>query len=258
MTVESVAYKGTLASTANPERSGRLSAPYFRRHFTCGAGFTLIEVLVVISIISILAALIFPVFASVRGSARRTACLSNLRQLGSAVTLYTDEYDGQYPWGADPADLDTAIWSATPYAAVVPTMPHLETILDPYVRAPAIWRCPSDYGFKSLDLVPTGFPAVPLNATPSCYDAFQVSYFYRTEVALLKVTAGQLAAHDPGGPPGAHGPAEINILMDANGSWHGSAGGGRRYNALMADGHVVSSNLGRYLRTWSLVIDNGG
>ncbi len=49
-------------------------------------GFTLIELLVVIAIISILAAIIFPVFSSVRENARRTACLSNEKQLGLAFT----------------------------------------------------------------------------------------------------------------------------------------------------------------------------
>jgi len=59
--------------------------------------FTLIELLVVIAIISILAALIFPVFSKARESARSTSCLSNLKQLGSAVTMYLSDYDETYP-----------------------------------------------------------------------------------------------------------------------------------------------------------------
>ena len=60
-------------------------------------GFTLIELLVVIAIIAILAAILFPVFQRVRENARRTACLSNTKQLGIAVTQYTQDYDERLP-----------------------------------------------------------------------------------------------------------------------------------------------------------------
>jgi prepilin-type N-terminal cleavage/methylation domain-containing protein len=59
--------------------------------------FTLIELLVVIAIIAILAAILFPVFAQAREKARQTTCTSNVKNLGLAVMMYTQDYDETYP-----------------------------------------------------------------------------------------------------------------------------------------------------------------
>jgi prepilin-type N-terminal cleavage/methylation domain-containing protein/prepilin-type processing-associated H-X9-DG protein len=63
----------------------------------CARAFTLIELLVVIAIIAILAAILFPVFAQARAKARQTACLSNMKQIGTGLTLYAQDWDETLP-----------------------------------------------------------------------------------------------------------------------------------------------------------------
>src|SRR5689334_18338275 len=80
--------------------------------------FTLIETLVVIAIIAILAAILLPVFASAREMARRTVCMSNLRQIGLAEQMYKQDY-GEFS-------------------------PHLSDVEHAYVRDTRIFLCPDD------------------------------------------------------------------------------------------------------------------
>lgn len=62
------------------------------------SAFTLIELLVVTAIIAILAAILFPVFARAREQARKTTCLSNLKQIGLGTLMYVQDYDEVFPW----------------------------------------------------------------------------------------------------------------------------------------------------------------
>ncbi len=98
--------------------------------------FTLVELLVVIAIISILAALLFPVFLRAQSKALQTVCLSNMHQIGLAISMYGQDYDGLYPYGLDPADKhEPNLWAEYPaFNAQIPHLPMLHTILMPYVH----------------------------------------------------------------------------------------------------------------------------
>ncbi|MES2463744.1 MAG: DUF1559 domain-containing protein [Armatimonadota bacterium] len=132
----------SLCDTGKPTRTRRPAS-----------AFTLIELLVVIAIIAILAAILFPVFAQAREKARQTACLSNLKQLGTAVILYTQDYDETYPLqGIDP-------FGQSPYA--VQDSPNRITWMgsvQTYLKSIEAGVCPSaPEKFVAGDSVPTKF-----------------------------------------------------------------------------------------------------
>jgi prepilin-type N-terminal cleavage/methylation domain-containing protein len=104
--------------------------------------FTLIELLVVIAIIAILAAILFPVFAQARDKARQSACLSNAKQLGLAVTMYASDYDETFFWQKawdEQVDLGAGFWGNSYKTYIRWPTAHL-----PYVKNHEVFKCPSD------------------------------------------------------------------------------------------------------------------
>jgi len=108
------------------------------------SAFTLIELLVVIAIIAILAAILFPVFAQAREKARQAACISNLKQLGTGLMQYVQDYDETYPKSES---------GGTPAPGGNAPMPDGRTFFGrwrwqlqmyPYVKNLGVFVCPSD------------------------------------------------------------------------------------------------------------------
>lgn len=98
-------------------------------------GFTLIELLVVIGIISILAAILFPVFARAREKARQASCASNMKQIGLAVQMYLQDYDSKYPFSLNPGGLTDSCKTASRC--------YWYDLFVPYVKNKQVWVCPT-------------------------------------------------------------------------------------------------------------------
>jgi len=114
--------------------------------------FTLIELLVVIAIISILAAFLFPVFATVRERARQTACLSNTKQLALAEYLYVQDYDETF-WATPEPGGYSYVSDSYPQCPNDPYCCSSDSckgttfwtdILMPYVKSTKVFSCPSN------------------------------------------------------------------------------------------------------------------
>ena len=94
-------------------------------------GFTLIELLVVIAIIGILAGILLPVLSRARESARKTQCMSNIKQIGMGLIMYANENSELFP-------------SDTAYAGASPAMRGLNLLYDTYISDNRVFNCPSD------------------------------------------------------------------------------------------------------------------
>src|SRR5688572_23956143 len=112
-------------------------------------GFTLIELLVVIAIIAILAAILFPVFAQARASARQAACLSNMKQIGTALMLYAQDYDETLAGNSalpPNTNLGDAGYAPLPLGFMDPDPSKVgrnwARDLQPYIKNLAVYVCP--------------------------------------------------------------------------------------------------------------------
>jgi prepilin-type N-terminal cleavage/methylation domain-containing protein/prepilin-type processing-associated H-X9-DG protein len=177
------------------------SSPFCRRAaFTQGKcrAFTLIELLVVIAIIAVLAAILFPVFAQARAKARQITCASNLRNLGTAVLMYAQDYDERLPLAAyATSDGDFFTW---------------HDLTDPYAKNKDIWHCPSS-AVKNAD------------AGGRITTHFGYNARYLTDFALDFSNAG---SHSAVSLAAIAQPSETLLLTDAKssiaGSWCGDDG----------------------------------
>lgn len=213
----------------------------------------MIELLVVIAIIAILAAILFPVFARAKAAAKKTACLSNLSQIGKGIGLYMIDSDDIFPFAVDPSDKYAMdIWAGHPdWMAQIPNMPFMHDALQPYVKSMDVFHCPADSGSYVLD---NHFPEA-FYAQPTMYKTYGCSYFFRTEIAFRQYSSTSFQL-----------PANVNIMFDGAGHWHSAMVAGHpddsyqefasklveyRYNTVFGDLHAKSLNFDQLGQAWA-------
>lgn len=217
-------------------------------------GFTLIELLVVIAIIAILAAILFPVFAQAKAAAKRTACLSNTKQIGVGLYLYLDDFDDALPMANYPTwttGQPTTVF-AFHSGAGISELSWADLLL-PYAKSIPVFKCPADDA-----VVKTGSGTVVLGQKLSYALNY---YFYRQPngVSRFALTGGNMSemaapsskifVAETGVNPATGAQAEI-VRPDRFWGFSRHIGGA---NYVMADTHAKNHKMPKY---WDPAVEN--
>jgi len=164
-------------------------------------GFTLIELLVVIAIIAILAAILFPVFAKARGAARKSVCVSNLKQINTAQLMYAQDNDEMLvPAGSRYSYQHTqCINGVTLYkqwsGSGKPAWVDWQNMLYPYLKNDGVFKCPEKpefgcYGYSmNVDSSNDDYPGSPTPPGAYVFQSAAPNWDTLPSAALAKVLA---------------------------------------------------------------------
>jgi competence protein ComGC len=170
------------------------------------SGFTLVELLTIISILAVLAGILMPVFARSKEQALGATCAANLRSQGIAIGLYMVDSEDIYPAGVEQFLKNHLPMFKLSDASLVVAADLIETILLPYTKDEKVFRCPQDTGMQVLDI--HGYIDVQ---HPSSYISTGSSFWYNEDLYLQKMSGSSLAS-----------PSNALLSQDRTGAWHGS------------------------------------
>jgi type II secretory pathway pseudopilin PulG len=132
----------------------RLGTTRSRARAARARGFTIVDILSSIAVIMVLIALMLPSLSTIRESARRVVCGSNVRQIGLGLAMYADDYERFLPPSRFAASSQEAIHQSTLVRAAVPAVATGQSYWDgvgilyefDYLAAPGVFYCPSHHG----------------------------------------------------------------------------------------------------------------
>jgi len=159
--------------------------------------FTLIELLVVIAIIAILAAILFPVFAKARAAARKTAGISNMKQIVTGTLMYSQDYDEAWPyynWGlfCCKEQYGGALWSSTDPAFINAVQGAWANAIQPYIKNTQVFQDLSD----KVQFRPSYCISFPISVFPEYTKSTYISYAWNENASGQKIAAYQSPASD--------------------------------------------------------------
>ena len=164
------------------------------------SGFTLVELLVSVSIVALLAAILLPAIMQARAATRRTVCLSNLRQWTLAVRMYTDTHHGRLPYRGQGVQPTTRLDAMDDWINAIPQFAESPPYIDlvnakkkPKADDASIWICPDAISLDQLR---------PDELNPTTLKQIDVTTFfaYGMNMALSTPYMGRRDSIDKVGP----------------------------------------------------------
>lgn len=194
---------------------------------------TLVETMIVLAIICILSGIATSILVRSKVSAKNSMAISNLHQIGVAVTVYCSDFDSYFPYACSADDKFTVCQGEHPV-----NLPLITSVLSSYAKDHTIWQDPMDDGVPRL---PASEYSEPIECqlpgkSPSLYAVYGSSFLYRKDLALDHVSEPIEFISDVSHAPLSQ--SEFVIMNSAYGNWHGGPDTqSKKVVALYGDGH---------------------